>query len=821
MQGISIQQLTLPKLKIERFYIKLDKKLIVRAHKIEYKRDSKSKTSVYEINKIISYFKYLNPIFKSISLKNIIYNDEKVNILYKDNIFYVDSKFLTIDANVTQDNKKNIKMNIKQMILKDYQLELKGNLTLDLRDKTYSYDGKFDLLNISGNAKIKINKNLLYYDLNTASFNSLAPVMKYLKSKVFIEPLAREWIYKKIKAKKYKLNYLIGKFNIKTKEFYPLFIKGLATAKDVKIKFNPSVTPAYARTVKVKLENNKLYFNLTKPTYEKKIINVNNLYIYNLLTTKNGIVVDIKSRTLLDKYIHNILKSFKIDIPINQIDGKNSSNLILDIRFKPYSINVKGEFLISHSHFKLLGIPFFTKHAKIRLDNQNVYLKNYNLSYQKLFDIETTGIFKIKKGSYNGKADINSLLISLKNSPILDIKKLKNEPVNIKIGKKENIITFDNLKTKLLFKKGRNKFILKDISKYKKYSNFARQNDIKSGSLIVKTKDFKNYKARLKLYDINTPFIYKKKKIKDLDISIETDGDKIKAFTDDHKISLIYNNKHMILNLNNIDVLVDKNASLTQKNMDISINGKHVNFLFKDFNSTILSENFTLNNIKHEIRFYSTYRDSILKYEQNRSHISIHGKKLTSYFANMALNKNILDGGSIDINIEGISTDMFDGNITIKNSILKNFSLFNNIMATINTIPSLLFLKDPHFNELGYLVKNGHISFKRNGGILSFSKIILHGASADIDGVGYINLKNKKIDMAMRIKTLKDISKIIKNIPLVGYILLGKDKSISTFIKVSGTIDNPKIKTQVLKDTISSPFNIMKRILKAPLKLFQ
>jgi len=142
-------------------------------------------------------------------------------------------------------------------------------------------------------------------------------------------------------------------------------------------------------------------------------------------------------------------------------------------------------------------------------------------------------------------------------------------------------------------------------------------------------------------------------------------------------------------------------------------------------------------------------------------------------------------------------------------------------MATINTIPSLLFLKDPHFNELGYLVKDGHISFKRNGDILSFSHIIFHGASADIEGLGYINLKNKKIDMAMRIKTLKDVSKLIKNIPLVGYILLGKDKSISTFIKVSGTFDNPKIKTQVLKDTISSPFNIMKRVLKAPLKLFQ
>ena len=821
MRGISIQHITLPKLKIERFYIKLDKKLTLRAHKVEYKRDSKSKTSVYEINKIISYFKYLNPIFKSISLKNIIYNDERVNLLYKDDIFYVDSKYLTVDANVTQDSKKNIKMSIKQMILKDYKLELKGDLTLDLRDKIYKYNGKFDILNISGNAKIKIHKNMLYYDLNTTFFNSLAPIMKYLKSKVFIEPLAREWIYKRVKAKKYKLYYLKGKYNLKDKEFYPLSMKGLATAKDVKIEINPSISQAHAKVVKIRLENNKLYFNLIKPTYEKKNINVNRLYIYNLLTTKNGIIIDIKSKTLLDKYIHNILKSFKIDIPITQADGNSSSHLILDIRFKPYSINAKGKFLINNSHFKLLGVPFYTRHAKVILDNQNVYLKNCNLSYKKLFDINTTGVLKAKDGSYNGTTDINSLLITLKNSSILDIKQLKNEPVNIKISKKENIITLDNLKTKLLFKKGSNKFILKDISKYKNYSNFAKEYSIKKGSLIVETNDFKNYKAQLKLYNIKTPFIYKKKKIKEFDINIDTDGNRIKAFTDDNKISLIYDKKHIIVNLNNLDILVDTNSSLAKKNIDISLNGKNVNFLIKEFNSTILSQSFTLNNIKHEIRFYSTYKDTILDYEQNKSHISIHGKKLTSYFSNMALNRNILDGGLIDINIEGISTDMLDGNITIKNSILKNFSLFNNIMATINTIPSLLFLKDPNFNELGYLVKDGHISFKRNGGILSFSQIIFHGASADIEGLGYINLKNKKIDMAMRIKTLKDVSKLIKHIPLVGYILLGKDKSISTFIKVSGTLDNPKIKTQVLKDTISSPFNIMKRVLKAPLKLFQ
>jgi len=157
----------------------------------------------------------------------------------------------------------------------------------------------------------------------------------------------------------------------------------------------------------------------------------------------------------------------------------------------------------------------------------------------------------------------------------------------------------------------------------------------------------------------------------------------------------------------------------------------------------------------------------------------------------------------------------------MKDTVLKDFSLFNNIMATINTIPSLVFLEDPNFNEQGYLVKKGILKFKKNGNILSFKQIKLHGVSADIAGFGYINLEDRNISMDLQIKTLKEISKLIKNIPLIGYIVLGDDKSISTNVRVSGSADNPKIETQILQDTLMSPLNIIKRTIQSPLKLFE
>ena len=819
MHGISIQHLTLPKVKIENLYVKLDKKLIVSAYKINFQRDSKSQASSYEINKIISYFKYLNPLFKSISLKNINYNDEKVNLLYKDDIFYVNSKFLTLDAKVTQKTGRIIDLNIKQMILKDYKIELKGELTLNLKMRIYDYRGKFNILNINGNTRIYIDKDILNYELKTDTFKSLKPIMKYINSKVFIEPLANAWIYKKIIAKQYKLDYLKGRFNLKTKEFYPKLVKGLATAQNVTIRFHPLVTPAYAKQVKARLTDNTLSFKLQKPIYEKKKIKINDIHIYNILTSKNGIVVNISSNTLLDKYVHNILKNFGIKIPITQSSGKNSSNIALDVKFRPYSIKAKGVFKIQNSKFKLSGVPFYTKFAIIKLNNYNVFLQNCNLIYKKLFDINTTGVFKTKEEIYNGKVDINSLNIDIKGFHLLQISHLKNQKVSVKMSKNKNIITVKNLLTKLIFKRNYNKFSLQDISKYTKFSNIIKENRIDKGSLKVFTKNFKNYSAKLKVYDVKTPIVYHKKNIKNFDIDITTDGNKISASTFHKMISLTYN-KNIVLNMKNLNIILDDNSTNISHGIDFSINGKNVNFLLRDLNSTMLSDSFTLSRFKNEIRFASQYQNSQLGFEKNRSSFSLHARNLSSHFLNTVLNKNILNGGTFNLESKGISSNMFDGKFTIKNSILKDFSLFNNIMAAINTIPSLVFLKDPNFDEQGYLVKNGILKFKKNGNNLSFSQINLHGVSADISGSGYIDLEKKDINMDLQIKTLKDISKIIKNIPLIGYIILGDDKSISTNIEISGSVDNPKVKTQILQDTIMSPLNIIKRTLESPLKLF-
>jgi len=817
--GVNINNLVFPKVKIERLYIKLDKKLIVNANKIKIQRESRASTSIYEISKAIKYLKYLPLFFDSVSLKNVTYNDEVVNILYKDEIFYVDSKYLTIDAKVSKIG-KNIHLDLKQMILKDYGLELVGKLDLDTRDKIYKYSGKYSILNIDGGLTAKVEGARLYYDVNSSSFNSLAPIMKYLKKKVFIEPLAREWIYKKIVAKKYKLDYLKGMFDFKTKDFYPKLMKGSAVANDVLIKFAPHVKAAYASSVKVELKNNTLIFHPKEPTYEKKKVGINDIHIYNLLTTKNGIVVDIKSTTLLDTYVHNILHAFNINIPIIQTSGKNSSNLLLDVRFRPYSIQSKGNFEIYDSNFTIAGIDFFTRHASVRLENSKVFLDNSNLKYKNIFDVNTTGRFNTKSSDYKGKIDINSLLIDMKNSHLLSIHNLKNQNIKLNFGTDKTSILLRDLETKLIFQNNHNIFEINNLLKYKSFSSFLKKQKFSKGKLKIYTKHFDTFDTDLNISGVSTPFVDNNKTLKDFNIKIDINGSAIKASTIDDKIRFIYD-KNIILNLKDIDILLDSNQTKAKANQLVSINGKNVRFISKDLNMTVLSDNFTLNFDKNESRFISVYKNSQLGYERNATIFSAKGSKFDDKFVNNVLGKKMFKGGTFSFNANGKNISVFDGKVFIKNSILKDFAAFNNIIAVINTIPSLFLFKDPNFNENGYAIKEGVIGIKRINNIVAFKSIELNGFSANISGSGYINLATKEIDLELDIKTLKDISKFISNIPLVGYITLGEDKSISTHVHIVGKIDNPTVKTQVLRDSLSSPINIIKRIIKSPLKLFQ
>lgn len=80
-------------------------------------------------------------------------------------------------------------------------------------------------------------------------------------------------------------------------------------------------------------------------------------------------------------------------------------------------------------------------------------------------------------------------------------------------------------------------------------------------------------------------------------------------------------------------------------------------------------------------------------------------------------------------------------------------------------------------------------------------------------------LGEKTIDIELGIQVARELGKVVGSIPLVGYILVGKDKSVTVGLNVTGSLDKPKVSVSAAKDILSYPLELIKRTIEAPVQL--
>jgi hypothetical protein len=103
---------------------------------------------------------------------------------------------------------------------------------------------------------------------------------------------------------------------------------------------------------------------------------------------------------------------------------------------------------------------------------------------------------------------------------------------------------------------------------------------------------------------------------------------------------------------------------------------------------------------------------------------------------------------------------------------------------------------------------------------LTISQLRTDGTTINTEAKGWINLKEDTLEMNVELISLKDFSKIITEVPLAGYALLGKDGAINTSLLISGSLTEPKVTTHLSKEIIMTPINVVKRTIKWPFKIF-
>jgi len=164
--------------------------------------------------------------------------------------------------------------------------------------------------------------------------------------------------------------------------------------------------------------------------------------------------------------------------------------------------------------------------------------------------------------------------------------------------------------------------------------------------------------------------------------------------------------------------------------------------------------------------------------------------------------------------------NFYTGKVYINSAVVKDLKTLNNIIAFINTIPSLLSFSSPGYSAKGYKIEKGFVSYLLYKNILYIKQAKIYGKNLDFFAKGYIDLNKNYIFM----KIQANMKMKLKKIPVVGkglsYLLFGKDGSIDIKIVVKGDMNNPEVKEDIGKDILLSPFKLFKRAITLPFNLF-
>ncbi len=179
-----------------------------------------------------------------------------------------------------------------------------------------------------------------------------------------------------------------------------------------------------------------------------------------------------------------------------------------------------------------------------------------------------------------------------------------------------------------------------------------------------------------------------------------------------------------------------------------------------------------------------------------------------------------------ELNAQGGSTDEIKKSLLgslsfhIDNGSIRRFASLAKIFSILN-VSQLLKMRLPEMTSGGmpFSEITGSVAIK--DGVLSTSDLFVKSEAMNISAVGSMNLPRNTLNVIVGVQPLQSFDKVINRIPVVGWILAGKDKSwITSYFEVAGKLDDPQVSVKTVSSMATGVVNIFKRLFQLPAKLF-
>ncbi|AZV46935.1 hypothetical protein C3L23_06515 [Nautilia sp. PV-1] len=797
---------------------------------INFKGEGKCNNNKFKLNALLTQNNILNMDFSSpnITYENILFNTDISDLYLK---IYADLNNYLFNI---KGNLKKAKINFKNIALNAKNSEFTINIkTVKLHTKELIIPKLYGLDNV------RLENSVLFYNIHSGFLIADAPALNAKYKNYKFKLLNSELIFKNPKNLNLQTKTVIAEYdknrliltnnllNIFDKYTYYSIDNGRFENRYVYLKSSKifgNLMNVFTNEIKGKVFSYKTDLHNIKADIKHKSLHIKNAEINNVKINKISFVnkkLSFHSKALFNKNIKEILHRFlKITIPVTQIAGENNITSTIDFSKEISSFtHVKTKL----SLLKLFDFDLFVPMGDINITNTrlNFYTQNAQLFLQKDMPLKFTGSglidFLKEKLLINGKVDFEiNKIIKLKDyneTAIIDFNtntlRAKNSSVYIDFDKKMLIIN--------------------QLNKVLKYTPFEQF--VKNGLLLMTFSDTTDITTYLLL---KLPILYKhtNKPITDLSknivnkifLNISISKKQIDIFN--NNIDINVKNNNINVKLINLDInlypletlLLDSNDS-NEYNYTIKLYANNANLMYKQHK--FLSQTATVMYKHGNINFHSIYKHSSVKGYTKQGYLLLEGKNFSNEEFRAFLPKfDFFSKINLDFIMVKSPDNFYTGKIYINSAIVRELKSLNNIIAFINTIPSLLSFSSPGFSSKGYKIRKGYINYLLYKKILYIKDAKIYGDNLDFFAKGYIDF-NKNY---MFLKITANMKMKLKKIPIIGkglsYLLFGKDGSINIKMIVKGDINNPKVKEDIGKDILISPFTLFKRAITLPFNLF-
>jgi uncharacterized protein YhdP len=142
-------------------------------------------------------------------------------------------------------------------------------------------------------------------------------------------------------------------------------------------------------------------------------------------------------------------------------------------------------------------------------------------------------------------------------------------------------------------------------------------------------------------------------------------------------------------------------------------------------------------------------------------------------------------------------------------------------MFSILNVSQLLKFQLPNMVSNGMPYNEIKGSFAINDGSITTQDLFIASDAINVSVVGKSDIVKEDLDFTIGVQPLQTVDKVVNRIPVVGWLLTGKDKDFLTlFFEAKGKWSDPQVSAIPAKSVAKGVFNVFRRVFELPVRLF-